>query len=247
MVRPLLIALLLAVPALAQPACPPDCPASELVPIAGRVIGAIDGHPIAGATVHYRAEGSAASAKSTEFGPLSGVLLTDNNGEYVLPKLPAGNVIVRVYAPGFLGDQQILRELTKAQSRQAAAPHQSFCITSADAPSCAAAKAPDGLFRLYKDPLELRAMPDVSLAAFALPLSDSPTRHFLSAAFSTDGNRLAFLTYDSISLPGGANDRLPPFSRCVVWIYGFGSERMVGMYGVQPSVCEGANARMTWS
>lgn len=246
-VRPLLIALLLVAPALAQSSCPPDCPPSELVPITGRVVGAVDGHPIAGATVRYSAEGTSQGAKSTEFGPLSGVLLTDNDGEYVLPKLPAGNVIVRVYTPGFLGDQQVLHELTKAELRAASALRQSFCITSADKPSCATPKTPDGLFRLYKDPLELRSMPDVSLAAFELPIRDNPTRRFLSATFSTDGNRLGFLTFDSVSLPGQANDRLPPFSRCVVWIYGLGSERMVGMYGVQPSVCEGANARMTWS
>ena len=247
MVRPLLIALLLVAPVLAQSSCPPDCSPSELVPITGRVVGATDGRPIAGATVRYRAEGTAKSTKGTEFGALAGVLMSDNNGEYVLPTLPAGNIIVRVYAPGFLGDQQVLHELTKAQIRQAAMPHKSFCITTADNPSCAVQKAPDGVFRLFKDPLELRAMPDVSLAAFELPMRDNPTRRFLSAAFSADGNRLGFLTFDSISLPGRANDQLPSFSRCVVWIYGLGSERIVGMYGVQPSVCEGMNARMTWS
>lgn len=247
MVRPLLIALLLVAPAQAQSNCPPDCSSAELAPISGRVLGAVDGRPIAGATVRYHAQGTEQNAKSTEFGPLTGVLLTDSNGEYVLPKLPAGNVIVRVYAPGFLGDQQILHELTKAQVRQAAAPRQSFCVTAADKPSCVAPKAPDGVFRLYKDPLELRAMPDVSLAAFELPMGDNPTRRFLGAAFSPDGNRLGFVTFDSVSLPGRANAQLPPFSRCVVWIYGLGSERMVEMYGVQPSVCEGMNARMTWS
>lgn len=253
MVRSLTIALLLITlpidaPVLAQSKCPPDCPPAKLVPISGRVVSAVDGHPIAGAAVRYRAEGSAERIKNGPIAPaLAGVVMAGADGSYTLPELPSGDITIRVVAPGFLGDQRVLREQPAGHKLSAVPAKPPVCITTAEQSSCSAPREPDGVFRLYRDPLELRAMPDASLAVFNLPSDFNPTRRFLTAAFSPDGESFALLTLDSVSLPGQSKVTLPPFLRCVVWIYALGTERLTGTHGLEPSVCEGMNARMSWS
>jgi hypothetical protein len=162
-------------------------------PITGEVLNADTGAPIPSAIVHYMGVGNLSITDERRVlnpNTLRGEVSTATDGSYALPSLPPGDFHVRVRATGFLSDD------SNVQSGFARD------------------------FRLEPDPLALQPMSDAALAAFALPSNGCCAGHdYRVAAFSQDGNRLAFFTLDGYT-PPIVGDVVPTaFQRCVAWIY----------------------------
>jgi hypothetical protein len=81
-------------------------------------------------------------------------------------------------------------------------------------------------------------MSDAALAAFALPGPGLANRNFHAAAFSPDGNRLAFLTVDTFSPPLVGDVVQTPFRRCAIWIYDLKAGKLSAAVDESPSACD---------
>jgi hypothetical protein len=230
MTRLHLLIVLLALPTapiFAQPQQSQDQP-PPLIPIAGRVVNDATGGAIAGAIVHYR--GLGLSFRNTDlkipYDPPSihGEVTTGADGAYTTPPLPNGGEFqVHASAPGFLAAQQRLQALPE-NIRNFAPP--GFPLP------------PNGTLRLRPDPLSLTPMSGSSLAAFALPRLGEANREFAGAAFSPDGNRLAFLTLDTFSPPLVDGVLQTPFRRCAIWEYNLKTGRLTGADDDRPGICD---------
>lgn len=200
MSRLLLLTLLLVPPALGQAdtSATPCSTKIQYAPISGRVLDAIDGHPLAGAMIRYRGVGEGGEFDNGHQIPptVEGVVKTSPNGNFTLPDLGPGELDVRVAATGYLG----------AHDRLAAQPVGYKTPPGFPLP-------PDGVFRLQPDTLGLKSMSAAALANFALP-AHGYDRHYIAAGFTPDGGHLGFITADREGRVGQ-----PPAERCVAWTY----------------------------
>lgn len=228
MFRAFALGLLLTIPAAVQSQCPTNCQNVELAPISGRVLNAYDNSPLAGAVVHYRGVGGTTDNEKRELNPttLEGQVTTASDGSYTLPQLPPGVYIVRAYAPGFLGVRKFLQPLPVHFNPGPPIPiSPKICMATVGKPACGYLPGPpNGVFQLAPNLLHLQPMSNEALAAFALPLRDTPSRQFLAGAFTPDGDRLGVLTSDRINI-GDTREGPPqaPFERCAVWTYDLSS------------------------
>jgi hypothetical protein len=211
MFRFLALALLLATGATLAQTAP--------VPITGRVLNKEDGQPIAGATVHYRGEGNVTDSQGRPAAPptLQGEVTTGPDGTYSTPPLPAfGDFALRASAPGFFSAKDYLQALP-------------VTIRNIPAPLFAHSRPPgapshDGTLRLLPDPVNLQPMSDAALVAFRMPLTIMANRSYVAASFSSDGNHLGFITFDTLAVVGKSITR-----SCKLWSYDLQTGALTGV------------------
>ena len=225
----------------AQSGCATPCPAPRWLPISGSVVDALDGHPIAGATIRYSGRGSALkpgttpSAPNFEPGPISkpaipmdsllnpptirGEVKTGTDGKFVLPQLVPGGFTVRVTAPGYLGSVESMFENPAGYRPPPPTPlPASICMARQGVPTCYALAAFDGTFRMHADALLLQPMSTDAMAAFAPSSPNFGFRGFIGAGFGKGGERLGFVTLETVSQMGE-----PLVQQCVAWTYNLAS------------------------
>lgn len=207
----------------------------DLAPISGRVLSAANGQPVVGAIVHYRGQGGAGVNGAESNSPsLQGEVTTGPYGEYALPRLPFGYYSVRVSAAGYSPARKDIQTLPVDYNPGPPTPiPPPICMAETGKPTCGnLPEMPDGNFSLQPDPVHLQAMSDAALVAYAPPQLGG--RDTFNATFTSDGNRLGFITRDRSGTANSMN------LRCTVWIYDIadGSLAGVGLPG-SPFVLQG--------
>jgi hypothetical protein len=211
--------------------CDGTCPPVQLAPIAGRILNAADGSPIVGAIVHYRGLGNTWNARNEVLNPttLQGEVKTAADGSYALPLLPGGTFIVRASAPGFF----------------AASNHLSEHMAGFKLPPGFSRPSPD--MQLWPDVLNIHPLSVEAQEMLRPSVAGLFARNFPVAAFSPDGDRLAFVTFDSVTLHKVTNYVDPPFRRCAAWVYDLSQSKLTAIQSSLPqAMCMDAELRMAW-
>ena len=229
MIRWLVFALLFAAAASAQTNDPAK---SDDALISGHVLNAVNGRPVAGATVHYRAVGGDQDKDTNGVSPAGreGEVTTAADGSYTVPDLPRGSFDVRATAPGYFGAHDVF----------AAKP-------AGDKPAPVLGLPAVGVLRLQPDLLDLRSISDAALAKLNQQEGGYAGVSYPAPAFTPDGNRVAFLVPGSAALQDVTKDDSPRSGGCMAQAYDLSNEQLTELGDSLPDkYCDASSTEVAW-
>jgi hypothetical protein len=228
-IRWLAFALVLTAGAMAQTNDPAK---NDEAPISGHVLNAVNGRPIAGATVHYRAGGGDQDKDHNGVSPATreGDVTTGADGSYSVPDLPRGPFDVRATAPGYFGAHDVI----------AAKP-------AGDKPAPIIGRPADEVLRLKPDLLDLRPISDVAMAKLNQQEGGYEGVSYPAPEFTPDGNRVVFLVPGSAALQDVTRDDSSHPGSCAALAYDLSNGRLTELGDSLPAdYCVVNSTEIAW-
>jgi len=228
-VRWFVFALLGSAGAMAQTSC---AAAGDTGPVSGLVLDAANGHPIAGASIHYRGKGGGFDGERHEANSpnLQGETKTSADGSYVIDCLPRGAFNLRVTAQGYFGARDVVARKLAGEK-----------------PVAGSLLPSDGVLRLQPDRLDLKAMPSAALARLNRQDGGYSGASLPAPAFTPDGNRIAFLVAGAVALQAIPKEGAQAADGCTALAFDLRNGELRELSGGLPSdYCAAHSTEIAW-